>query len=89
MLLRFDLLHIMIDEANEVGDSRIAKHIVNVHRTMAQEHPAKYSMRQLQRYIRYARSFKPTITPEVGSATEFSTHCTFKPGKTLRDPNAL
>ena len=67
---RFDLLHIMVDEADEVEDTHIARHIVKVHREQAQELPAKYTTHDLQRYIRYARSFKPVLSREVQACSQ-------------------
>jgi len=32
ILSRFDLMHVMIDEATEATDARIAQHIISLHR---------------------------------------------------------
>ncbi|GAX75585.1 hypothetical protein CEUSTIGMA_g3029.t1 [Chlamydomonas eustigma] len=65
ILSRFDLLHVMIDDTDDLTDMRIARHIINVHR---QEHQAfetvPYKTDVIQRYIRYARSIKPQVTRE-------------------------
>ena len=65
MPCRFDLLHIMIDEPDDVLDFQVARHIVNVHQKRDQAFTAPYSMTQIQRYIKFARSLKPRMTPEV------------------------
>ena len=64
ILSRFDLVHVMIDEPDEVSDFSIARHIVSVHQKRADSDAlrAPYSTSQLQRYIRYARSIKPRIS---------------------------
>ncbi len=64
---RFDLLHVMLDELTEEDDGRIAAHIVALHKDPAATiGRAPFTMEQLQRFIKYARSIKPRITPEVG-----------------------
>ena len=62
ILSRFDLLHIMVDEPDDVEDTRIARHIVSVHQRREAALAPAYSAAQLQRYIRWARSLKPLIT---------------------------
>lgn len=64
ILSRFDLLHIMLDEPDDVEDARIARHIVNVHQRREAALQPAYSAAQLQRYIRWARTLKPAITPQ-------------------------
>lgn len=61
---RFDLLHVMVDEPNDIHDYAIANHIVNVHRDGPAAFDVAYSIGQMQRYIKFARTFKPEITPE-------------------------
>jgi DNA replication licensing factor MCM6 len=56
----------MLDELTEDDDGRIAAHIVALHKDPAATiGRAPFTMEQLQRYIKYARSIKPRITPEV------------------------
>eukprot|EP00899_Mesostigma_viride_P008988 jgi/Mesvir1/18090/Mv09391-RA.1 len=62
ILSRFDLLHVMVDEVDEVGDFNIAKHIVSLHQHKAATEEG-LSKEQLQRYIRYARTIKPQFSP--------------------------
>mmetsp|Transcript_2637 Transcript_2637/g.4428 ORF Transcript_2637/g.4428 Transcript_2637/m.4428 type:complete len:857 (-) Transcript_2637:354-2924(-) len=67
ILSRFDLVHVMVDEIDDVVDYNIATHIVNVHeRQLAGMEGSDlidvpYSQIQLQRYIRYARAMAPII----------------------------
>lgn len=63
--LRFDLLHVMVDEPNDIHDFAIATHIVNVHRDGSAALNVPYDMGQMQRYIKFARTYKPEITSEA------------------------
>ena len=65
MSCRFDLLHIMIDEPDDALDFQVATHIVAVHQKKDQAFTAPYAMLQIQKYIKFARSFKPRMSPEV------------------------
>ena len=62
---RFDLLHVMIDEPDEFNDERIANHIVSVHMRRESALQVPYTMGQVQNYIKYARTIKPELTPQV------------------------
>ncbi len=64
-ITRFDLLHVMVDEPNDIHDFAIATHIVNVHRNGPAAFNVAYDMGQMQRYIKFARTYKPEITPEA------------------------
>lgn len=55
----------MIDEPDEYVDTAIAKHILAVHQQRAQVLDVPYTMEQMQRYICFARSIRPQLTPEV------------------------
>ncbi|CAO3644187.1 unnamed protein product [Cunninghamella blakesleeana] len=65
IMSRFDLFFVVLDECNEVTDYNIARHIVNVHRLQDEFIQPEFSTEQLQNYIRYARTFKPKMTPEA------------------------
>eukprot|EP00798_Chlamydomonas_sp_ICE-L_P013948 gene13948-19883_t len=66
ILSRFDLLHVMIDETTDGTDTRIAEHILDVHRYQASAFiNVPYKTEQMQRYIRYGRAIKPTISQEA------------------------
>ena len=62
---RFDLLHVMIDEPNDNLDYQIASHIVGVHMRRDAAFAVPYDMRQVQRYLKYARAFRPEMTVEA------------------------
>lgn len=65
IMSRFDLFFVVLDECNATVDFNIAQHIVNVHRFRDDAVTPEFSTEQLQRYIRYARTFKPKLTPEA------------------------
>jgi len=66
ILSRFDLLHVMLDETTESTDSRIANHIIRLHRFQAGAfEDVPYTTEQIQRYIRYARAIKPLLSREA------------------------
>jgi len=65
ILSRFDLVHVMLDECNEQHDYAIAQHIVGLHQHRAEALEPEFTTSQLQRYIKYARTLKPQITPEA------------------------
>ncbi|KAF5358990.1 hypothetical protein D9758_004830 [Tetrapyrgos nigripes] len=65
IMSRFDLFFVVLDECDEKTDFNIAKHIVNVHRFQDEAINPEFSTETLQRYIRYARTFNPKLTPEA------------------------
>lgn len=65
IMSRFDLFFVIIDECNESVDRHLAEHIVNIHRLRDDAVTPEFSTEQLQRYIRFARTFKPEFTPEA------------------------
>ncbi|CCJ28171.1 unnamed protein product, partial [Pneumocystis jirovecii] len=65
IMSRFDLFFVILDECNEAIDFNLARHIVETHRLRDKAIKPEFSTEQLQRYIRYARTFKPKLTPEA------------------------
>ncbi|KAI0775375.1 MCM2/3/5 family-domain-containing protein [Irpex lacteus] len=65
IMSRFDLFFVVLDECEEKADLNIARHIVNVHRFQDEAIHPEFSTEALQRYIRYARTFNPKLTPEA------------------------
>lgn len=65
IMSRFDLFFVVLDECNESVDTNIAKHIVNVHRFRDGAIQPEFSTEAIQRYIRFARTFQPKLTPEA------------------------
>lgn len=64
ILSRFDLFFVVLDECNEDADRMVAEHILKVHRCEEEAVTPPFSKEQLQRYIRFARTVTPKITPE-------------------------
>ena len=58
----FDLLFILVDECNEVMDYAIARRIVDLHSRQEEAIKRTYSLEDIQRYITFARLFKPKIS---------------------------
>ncbi|KAI9821659.1 MAG: MCM DNA helicase complex subunit mcm6 [Pycnora praestabilis] len=65
IMSRFDLFFVILDECNESVDTHLAQHIVNIHRLRDDAVAPEFTTEQLQRYIRFARTFKPEFTPEA------------------------
>ncbi|KAF9945140.1 MCM DNA helicase complex subunit mcm6, partial [Mortierella alpina] len=65
IMSRFDLFFVVLDECDETTDYQIARHIVNVHRFRDDALVPQYSTEQVQRYIQYARTFKPKLSSEA------------------------
>jgi DNA replication licensing factor MCM6 len=63
IMSRFDLFFVVLDECNEATDWKLASHIVNVHRKKDEALTPEFTTEQLQRYIRYARTFRPKVCP--------------------------
>lgn len=62
IMSRFDLFFVVLDECDEKMDLNIAEHIVNVHRFQDMAINPEFSTEALQRYIGYARTFKPKVS---------------------------
>ena len=65
IMSRFDLFFVILDECNENVDRHLAEHIVGIHRLRDDAVQPEFTTEQLQRYIRFARTFKPEFTPEA------------------------
>ncbi|WFD32979.1 DNA helicase [Malassezia sp. CBS 17886] len=65
IMSRFDLFFVVLDECNEAVDWKIAQHIVHLHRFRDAAIAPEFSTEALQRYIRYARTYQPKLTPEA------------------------
>ncbi|KAF7302952.1 DNA helicase [Mycena kentingensis (nom. inval.)] len=65
IMSRFDLFFVVLDECREETDLNLARHIVNVHRFQNEAINPEFSTEALQRYIRYARTFNPKLSPEA------------------------
>ena len=65
IMSRFDLFFVILDECNEAVDRHLAQHIVNIHRLRDDAVKPEFSTEQLQRYIRFAKTFQPVFTEEA------------------------
>ena len=65
IMSRFDLFFVILDECNESVDRHLAEHIVGIHQLRDEAVKPEFSTEQLQRYIRFARTFKPEFTTEA------------------------
>ncbi|KAI5805189.1 MCM2/3/5 family-domain-containing protein [Geopyxis carbonaria] len=64
IMSRFDLFFVVLDDCNEAVDTNLARHIVGLHQNRDAAITPEFTTEQLQRYIRFARTFKPVFTPE-------------------------
>ncbi|XP_065665175.1 zygotic DNA replication licensing factor mcm6-A isoform X2 [Hydra vulgaris] len=65
IMSRFDLFFILVDECNEVIDYAIARRIVDLHSRNEASVVRVYSVDEVQRYLAFARLFKPKISKEA------------------------
>ncbi|CAH3130966.1 unnamed protein product [Pocillopora meandrina] len=65
IMSRFDLFFILVDDCNEVTDYAIARRIVDLHSRLGEAVERTYSVDEVQRYITFARQFKPTISKDA------------------------
>jgi len=68
IMSRFDLFFVVVDECDDLADNAIARHIVGVHQNKDRVIESDFNMTQLQRYIRFARTIKPTVTKDASVA---------------------
>ncbi len=65
IMSRFDLFFVILDECNESVDRHLAEHIVGIHALRDSAIDPEFSTECLQRYIRFARTFRPELTDEA------------------------
>ncbi|KAI0173298.1 MCM-domain-containing protein [Hypoxylon sp. FL1284] len=65
IMSRFDLFFVILDECNEAVDRHLAEHIVGIHALRDSAIEPEFSTECLQRYIRFARTFRPEFTGEA------------------------
>lgn len=65
IMSRFDLFFVILDECNESVDRHLAEHIVGIHQFRDEAVEPEFTTEQLQRYIRFAKTFKPHFLPEA------------------------
>ncbi|CAG8433373.1 1579_t:CDS:10, partial [Diversispora eburnea] len=64
IMSRFDLFFVVLDECKPKVDQMIAEHIVGTHRKGDENVNPPFSTESLQRYIHFARTIKPKVSPE-------------------------
>jgi len=64
IMSRFDLFFVVLDDTNERTDTLLASHIVDLHMKRDNAINPPFTATQLQRYIKYARTFKPKMSRE-------------------------
>lgn len=65
IMSRFDLFFVILDDCNERIDTQLASHIVDLHMLRDAAIDPPYSAEQVSRYIKYAKTFKPTMTKDA------------------------
>merc|ERR1711970_994214 len=65
IMSRFDLFFVLVDECNEVTDYAIARRIIDLHSRNEESVERIYELQEIQRYIMFARQFKPKITKRL------------------------
>jgi DNA replication licensing factor MCM6 len=65
IMSRFDLFFVILDECNEDVDRHLAEHIVGIHQLRDEAIQPEFTTEQLQRYIRFAKTFKPEFSVEA------------------------
>ncbi|MDE1764359.1 MAG: minichromosome maintenance protein MCM [Thaumarchaeota archaeon] len=65
LLTRFDLIFVVRDIPSKERDTRIAKHILNLHRTTGTDTKSLIDVDILTKYLTYAKRFDPILTPEA------------------------
>lgn len=65
IMSRFDVFFVIRDEPKESVDRKLAEHIVNVHMNRDEAVEPDLTTEQLQRYIQFARMFRPVFTDEA------------------------
>lgn len=68
ILSRFDLLHVLLDEADPAADRAVAKHILDVHRGRGTAKTPPYPPAALRRYLRVAKAVKPRLSKRAQNA---------------------
>ncbi|MEM2597975.1 MAG: minichromosome maintenance protein MCM [Thermofilum sp.] len=65
ILSRFDLIFILRDVPDREADARVSRHVLGLHRTRGAAVQPPISQDLLRKYIAYAKSINPVLTPEA------------------------
>jgi DNA replication licensing factor MCM6 len=72
LLSRFDIVHVILDEPNEIVDLRLAEHIMRIHRYQEDALKVPYTKEEMQAYIKLARTYKPILGGEARDLIVYS-----------------
>jgi DNA replication licensing factor MCM6 len=65
IMSRFDLFFVITDQSLEFIDQQIATHIVRLHSKMERAINPMFKTEELQKYLRFCRTFKPIFTRDA------------------------
>ncbi|MGA2385590.1 MAG: minichromosome maintenance protein MCM [Candidatus Bathyarchaeia archaeon] len=65
ILSRFDLIFVLRDVPNKESDSKMSKHILEIHRRGASPVEAQVDAELLRKYVSYAKGIKPVLTDDA------------------------
>src|SRR5438094_9265568 len=65
ILSRFDLICLVKDLPEPENDSRMSEHILSLHKPKHSPEEAPFPPDYLRKYISYAKSIAPVLTPET------------------------
>jgi replicative DNA helicase Mcm len=65
LLTRFDLIFVVRDIPSKERDTRIARHILNLHHTTGVDTKSLIDVDILTKYLSYAKRYDPNLTPEA------------------------
>ena len=65
LLTRFDLIFVVRDKPSKERDSKIAKHIINLHTPKGIDSRSLFDSETLTKYLSYAKRIQPVLTKEA------------------------
>ncbi len=65
LLTRFDIIHVIRDNADTERDNRIASHILEIHRDIEHAAQSVIEIDLFRKYLAYAKQIEPKLTPEA------------------------
>jgi replicative DNA helicase Mcm len=65
LLTRFDIIHVIIDNTEAEKDSRIASHILEIHRDIEHAAQSAIEIDLLRKYLAHAKQIEPKLTADA------------------------
>ena len=65
LLTRFDIIHVIRDNADTEKDNRIASHILEIHRDVEHAAQSVIEIDLFRKYLAYAKQIEPKLTTEA------------------------